>query len=54
MLSLHVVGTPSSIDILAHKVGTVCCRFEDKDGQRVLYLMTMGILAVSNVHTSAL
>ncbi|KAJ3535502.1 hypothetical protein NMY22_g6463 [Coprinellus aureogranulatus] len=26
-------------------VGTICCRFENKDDQRVLYLMTMGILA---------
>ena len=28
------------------KVGTVCCRQENKDGQNILYLMTMGILAV--------
>jgi len=26
-------------------VGTVCCRLENKDGQNILYLMTMGILA---------
>ncbi|KDR75223.1 hypothetical protein GALMADRAFT_226884 [Galerina marginata CBS 339.88] len=26
-------------------VGTICCRLETKDGQNVLYLMTMGILA---------
>ncbi|KJA20736.1 hypothetical protein HYPSUDRAFT_42820 [Hypholoma sublateritium FD-334 SS-4] len=26
-------------------VGTICCRLENKDNQRVLYLMTMGILA---------
>ncbi|CAA7261679.1 unnamed protein product [Cyclocybe aegerita] len=26
-------------------VGTICCRLEKKDGQNVLYLMTMGVLA---------
>ncbi|KAF8813788.1 N-acetyltransferase NAT13 [Phlegmacium glaucopus] len=26
-------------------VGTICCRLEDKNGQNILYLMTMGILA---------
>ncbi|KAF8160821.1 acyl-CoA N-acyltransferase [Crassisporium funariophilum] len=26
-------------------VGTICCRLENKDGQNVIYLMTMGILA---------
>jgi hypothetical protein len=30
-------------------VGTICCRLETKDGQTKLYLMTMGILAVSTV-----
>ncbi|PPQ77219.1 hypothetical protein CVT25_011065 [Psilocybe cyanescens] len=26
-------------------VGTICCRLENKDGQNLLYLMTMGVLA---------
>lgn len=26
-------------------VGTICCRFENKDNQNQLYLMTLGILA---------
>ncbi|EIM79178.1 N-acetyltransferase NAT13 [Stereum hirsutum FP-91666 SS1] len=26
-------------------VGTVCCRFETKDGEAQIYLMTMGVLA---------
>ena len=42
-----VVGTQPSIDISTYKVGTISCRFENKDDQKVLYLMTMGILAVS-------
>jgi hypothetical protein len=29
------------------QVGTICCRLEKKDNQNVLYLMTMGVLAVS-------
>jgi N-alpha-acetyltransferase 50 len=29
------------------QVGTICCRLEKKDDQNVLYLMTMGVLAVS-------
>jgi hypothetical protein len=28
-------------------VGTICCRLEPRDDQNQLYLMTMGILAVS-------
>jgi hypothetical protein len=30
-------------------VGTICCRLETKDGQTKLYLMTMGVLAVSTI-----
>jgi hypothetical protein len=30
-------------------VGTICCRLEAKDGQTKLYLMTMGVLAVSTI-----
>jgi ribosomal protein S18 acetylase RimI-like enzyme len=30
-------------------VGTICCRLETKDGQTKLYLMTMGVLAVSTL-----
>ncbi|KAF8973133.1 hypothetical protein BDZ97DRAFT_1779570 [Flammula alnicola] len=26
-------------------VGTICCRLEAKNGQNILYLMTMGVLA---------
>lgn len=29
-------------------VGTICCRLETKDGVTKLYLMTMGVLAVSD------
>jgi|ERR1700722_14593556 len=32
-------------------VGTICCRLENKDDQSHLYLMTMGILAVSRKST---
>ncbi len=28
-------------------VGTICCRFETQGDQTNLYLMTMGVLAVS-------
>jgi len=28
------------------QVGSICCRLENKDGKQLLYLMTMGILAV--------
>ena len=38
--------------ISSFKVGTVCCRLENKDGQNILYLMTMGILAVRSFVTS--
>lgn len=30
-------------------VGTICCRIEKKDGQDKLYLMTMGVLGVSDL-----
>lgn len=29
-------------------IGTVCCRFEVKDNETKLYLMTMGVLGVSD------
>jgi hypothetical protein len=29
------------------KVGSICCRLENKDDKTKLYLMTMGVLAVS-------
>lgn len=33
-----------------HKVGTICCRLENKDDKIDLYLMTMGVLAVGDVY----
>lgn len=32
-------------------VGTICCKMETKDAQTCLYLMTMGVLAVSMFRT---
>lgn len=32
------------------QVGTICCRLENKDDQNILYLMTMGILAVRPIY----
>ena len=39
-MQLHSFTHPS-------QVGTICCRLEKKDNQNLLYLMTMGVLAVS-------
>ncbi len=37
-----------------YTVGTICCRLETKGDQTLLYLMTMGILAVSQYIASCM
>lgn len=37
----------SPFHICRLKVGTICCRLENEDNEIKLYLMTMGVLAVS-------